>query len=91
MPRMATSNSGCVSTTSVAECNRDALMFELACLLWRSSGFRSAIHLAPGQDMSPEQIKLLWGSTKPSLKNTLYFLACAGTQHSIVGGERQIL
>jgi len=44
----------------------------------------ATIHLKSGQDMTSDQIKTLWGSTKPLLKNTLIFLACAATQDPVV-------
>lgn len=44
----------------------------------------ATIHLAPGKDMTSDQIKTLWGSTKPLLKDKLIFLACAATNDSVV-------
>lgn len=42
------------------------------------------IRLGPGQVMTPAQMRTLWGSTTPSLRQRLPFLTCAATNGSIV-------
>lgn len=39
-------------------------------------------HLAPGAAMTADQLRTLYGSQQPSLKQGITFLACAGTQAS---------
>lgn len=41
-------------------------------------------YLAPGATMTADQLRLLYGSTQPSLKNQIAFVACAITQQRTV-------